>query len=106
MLGVRSNQRGFDVVAYYDNRWFPLNDIESFSLSGEFEWQIETEEQIDFGVEIDDRDEDREPFIAFLPSGQAIPEGQVNLATDTGEPPAVIRWDRNADFEFLSGGDQ
>ena len=104
VLGVRANEQGFDVVAFYDNRWFPFNEIETFRLSGEFERQIETEERIDFGAEIDDREEDLEPFVAFLPSGQAIPPGSMSFFNDD-QVPAVIRWDNSATFS-LDGSEE
>ena len=102
VLGIRSTEEGFDVVAFYDNRWYPFRDIEVFQLSGEFQLEIETEDLIDFGAEIDNREQDREPFVAFLPSGQAIPAGRMSFFNDD-EPPAAISWDNNAEFDFVFG---
>ena len=97
VLGVRGDEQIFRVVAYYDNRWFQLNDIVPFELSGDMHWDVETEERIDFGQSQAERDQEREPFVAFLPSGQALPAGKLNIHI-SGQESLSLSWDNNADF--------
>lgn len=97
VLGVRGEGNSFRVVAYYDSRWFHLNDIESFELLEEVQWDIETEDLVEFGQSQVDRDQEREPFVAFLPSGQALPAGTLNLHFP-GQDSLSVNWDVNADF--------
>lgn len=104
VLGVRADENVFQVVAYYDNRWFVLNGVEPFVLSADAQWEVETEEKIEFSQNLDDRDLEREPFAAFLPSGQALPDGQLNIHGADGET-VVLSWDQNGDFEVLASNE-
>lgn len=103
VLGVLAEDNMFRVVAFYDNRWFHLSDIEAFELSDKLQWEVEAEDRIDFGQSQRDRDEEREPFVAFLPSGQALPAGKLNIHV-SGEESLSISWDVNADF--IVGNDE
>lgn len=105
VLGVRADDNIFKVVAYYENRWFILDGIEPFAMSKEFQWEIETEKKIEFGQNLDERDEEREPFLAFLPSGQALPEGQLRIHGPDRES-MVLSWDQNADFEMALNNEE
>jgi len=106
VLGVRGEEGILSVVAYYDGRWYLQNNIPPFQMSGEFQWDVETEENIELGQDFvgeeGDRAEEREPFVAFLPSGQAIPEGRLNLY-GTDRDSGFLSWDSNAEFDFSFG---
>ena len=101
VLGVRVEDNLFEVVAYYDNRWFLINGFESYEVSEDMRWEIETEEKIEFGQSLDEIDQAREPFVAFLPSGQALPEGTLRIHL-SGSGSAGLQWDQNADFALIA----
>lgn len=101
VLGIRAEENTFRVVAFYDNRWFLMNGLEAFQLSQELQWEVETEERIEFGQSTDEEDENREPFVAFLPSGQALPIGKITVHR-SGQESAYLRWDEAAKFEILT----
>lgn len=104
VLGIRGEENTLRVVAYYDNRWFHLIGIEPFELSEDMQWDVETEEDIEFGQSQADRDQEREPFVAFLPSGQALPAGTLNMHI-SGQESLSISWDVNADIVVGSSED-
>lgn len=97
VLGVRAEEASLSVVAFFENRWYQINGFESYEISPDYQWELETEERIQFG-EYEDN-EDREPFVAFLPSGQAIPSGTLTIYNSRAEAVA-LNWDEDANFEI------
>lgn len=102
VLGVQREEKVLNVVAFYDNRWFKLNGVESYTLPDEYDWSVEVEERLDFGQDL--ANENREPFVAFLPSGRAMPQGELSVFADDQDAVTLV-WEENTNIELVFGLD-
>lgn len=100
VLGVQREEQVLSVVAFYENRWFKLNGVEPFVVPEQYELQVEVQERIDFGQEFEN--EDREPFVAFLPSGRAMPAGELSVFVE-GVDAVTLVWEEDANIELVFG---
>ena len=99
VIGVSQNDSQLELLAFYQDRWYPLAEQEPFKINEEIDiqWSQSLIDNHKFHADEfqpDDFASDGEtyqsPYLVILPSGNIMPEGKVGLVANDRETNQAI----------------